>query len=143
MRSPPAEIGRFPEFCRWSCRIPNLSQEKSDAVRARMMRHAVRGPKGCILWAGNKHRDGYGRLNVRISGPGHMSFYTHRLSWMLANGVWIETWMQIDHTCDVPGCFNPEHLVKVRRQANARRSAENTNRKRALKRAAEEDAIPW
>lgn len=61
----------------------------------------------CWLWTGSRMKHGYGHF--RISQPRSM-IYSHRLSFMLHNDVDIRGRV-VRHTCDVPACVNPAHLV--------------------------------
>lgn len=64
----------------------------------------VRGPD-CWLWAGCKHKFGYGKL----LGPSKRVDFAHRISWMLFRGP-INDGLYVLHKCDNPPCVNPDHL---------------------------------
>lgn len=57
---------------------------------------------GCLIWAGNCDRDGYGFINV--DGKRRL---THRVAYTLAFGPPKNF---VCHTCDIPSCINPLHL---------------------------------
>ena len=61
-------------------------------------------PFDCWNWNGRKDKDGYGRFRFNSQ-----DFYSHRVSWVLANGN-IPNGLFICHHCDNPSCCNPEHL---------------------------------
>ncbi len=65
------------------------------------------GAGGCWLWTGAKGKgyDTYGRFNVR--GKVHKST---RLAYWLVIGPYDLT-LELRHTCDVPACVNPSHLI--------------------------------
>jgi hypothetical protein len=56
--------------------------------------------KGCWLWVGTKRRHGYGCFRRHAA---------HRLSYIIHRGE-IPEGLFVCHSCDVPGCVNPDHL---------------------------------
>lgn len=64
----------------------------------------------CWMWKGTLTPKGYGAFCV---GPRatHQIFRAHRVSWVLANGRLIPDGLVVRHSCDVPGCVNPSHLL--------------------------------
>lgn len=56
----------------------------------------------CYLWQGCMHEKGYGR--IRYQGRVEK---VHRISFMYYKGAIIEG---VYHTCDIPNCWNPDHL---------------------------------
>lgn len=57
----------------------------------------------CTIFTGLLDKKGYGI--VRINGK---NVFVHRLAYMLAHGEWPRI---CRHTCDVPACINPGHLL--------------------------------
>lgn len=73
-------------------------------------------------WAGGKTTKGYGRFWVK-----NKTKRAHRVSYELFNGP-IDDCMDVLHSCDDPGCVNPEHLHLGDALMNAK---ERTERNRA------------
>ena len=67
--------------------------------------------KGCWLWIGGTNQDGYGAF-ARYGEK-----RAHRVSWVMHRGP-IPAGMHVLHTCDVPGCVNPDHLFLGTHQDN-------------------------
>ena len=59
----------------------------------------------CWIWPGSKVRFGYGV--IRVDGK---TFATHRVAFLSRNGE-IPAGLLVRHTCDVPACCNPRHLL--------------------------------
>lgn len=70
-------------------------------------------PKGCWLYRGFIKWDGYGWVNR--SGQ---NMTAHRYAWILTHGEPPEG-KHLLHTCDVPACCNPEHLMKAKGRQNS------------------------
>lgn len=85
---------------------------------------------GCWIWLGSVTEDGYGRTSI-----GGKLIATHRASWIVHKGP-IPTGMSVLHQCDMPPCFNPDHLflgtqldnmrdMAMKRRANIPRGEKN------------------
>ena len=70
------------------------------------------GPNECWIWTGKPAKTGYGQLNIS-----RWPYLAHRLSYLLAFGELSEG-KEVMHTCDVPLCVNPKHLVLDTHRAN-------------------------
>lgn len=73
---------------------------------------SVEKSTGCWMWKSQVDRAGYGRFYLPQRSPGPVSpkhyCLAHRVSWFLTYGD--PGKLMVCHTCDVPGCVNPEHL---------------------------------
>jgi hypothetical protein len=63
-----------------------------------------RGVDECWMWLGALNNDGYGGFRI-----GSLMDKAHRVSFRIYKGE-IPVGMQVLHSCDRPGCVNPNHL---------------------------------
>ncbi len=76
-----------------------------DRNRERLFWARVEKTETCWLWKGGRYRNGYGFLHIR-----GRSVQAHRYA-VLLSGRTIPPGMIALHTCDVPACVNPDHLI--------------------------------
>lgn len=71
--------------------------------------HIKGSPDECWPWLGTRTSDDYGVFSI-FDGHGiRERWATHRMSWVLANGI-IPDGLWVLHRCDNPPCINPAHL---------------------------------
>jgi len=62
----------------------------------------------CWIWMGTRDKDSYGMVSV----PGHRVVKkAHRVAWSLSKGFDPPSNLFVMHTCDMPACVRPSHLV--------------------------------
>ena len=82
---------------------------------------AVRHEGGCILWPTTAQDL---RSIVKVDGVG---MDRHRAAYLLAGNT-LQPGNVIRHTCDVPHCFNPDHLIEGTQADNLRDAVERGRR---------------
>lgn len=93
--------------------IRTMSDEKR---KERVWRNCIPEPNtGCWLWTGSMRADGYGRMGI-----GGTEYLAHRLSYEAFVGM-IPEGLELDHTCRVRSCVNPDHLEAVTHGLNCQR----------------------
>jgi len=81
--------------------------------------------KGCWIWTGWRHRQGYARIQIgRKRWLGHRfgrkRWLGHRLTYFLFHGSVPPV---LDHeVCNTPCCVNPTHVVPATQKHNSQRS---------------------
>lgn len=59
----------------------------------------------CWMWLGSTYKGGYGRFWTGIR-----RVQAHRYVWELFHGPIADDGLVVRHSCDTPGCVNPDHL---------------------------------
>ena len=86
---------------------PNRGRWNALPASERLMAQ-IRKDGDCWMWTGFTDRDGYGRMRAKVGGV--LINKAHTLSYTLHTGELVPKGMLIMHSCDRPGCVNPEHL---------------------------------
>ena len=73
-------------------------------------------PRGtCIIWGGQVRPDGYGLVNIprplRADFGGRANVRAHRMAFEIFHKASIPDGLVIRHSCDIPPCCNPHHLL--------------------------------
>ena len=81
-------------------RMANKRTSKQSMLLKRLI-----DSNGCWIWTGAKYKSGYGAVSYL-----NTSCKTHRLSMHFWKGFDLSSNNPVCHMCDVPACFNPDHL---------------------------------
>lgn len=104
----------------WTHGDPNVLLSHSTergSPEERFWRLVEKGdPSSCWIWTGKKGSKGYGLAHV----DGGRQAQAHRVAYELLVGP-IPDGLEIDHTCNVRPCVNPDHLEPVTHAENVRR----------------------
>jgi hypothetical protein len=92
---------------------------KPKPLRARLLSKVNVDDKGCWLWTGCIHKNGYGAIG--LPGKPWRKHLAHRVAYELFRGP-IPAGLELDHRCRVLRCINPSHLEVVTASENTRRS---------------------
>ena|SRR3990167_1111108 len=92
----------------------------------------------CWIWTGPMTRDGYGKINVWTDTRRWVTVRAHRIAFFLERGRLPEP--QGLHTCDMPLCVNPDHVIDGDNTENMRQMvARGRNQRIAAERIASKD----
>jgi hypothetical protein len=111
-----------PNFCTMHDRRMRIygEPEPRKATTAERFWSKVDKTGECWLWTGYIKPNGYASFAPKGSSRNPTKLYVHRYSYELAHGD-IPADLEIDHTCSVRHCVNPDHLEAVTRAVNLER----------------------
>lgn len=90
-----------------------LHEENYNEIMKNKIQNNIKiNEKGCWLWQGAKHRQGYGHISFNRKVQ-----LCHRVVWILWKGN-ISEKVKVCHKCDITCCCNPEHLFLGSQQDN-------------------------
>ena|ERR1700733_8097685 len=96
----------------------------SAKTKARFEKHIIKIPGACWEWLAGKNERGYPKfamVNAEAEIPHatktHRMESGNRVSFRIYKGP-IPAGMKIRHTCDNPGCLNPDHLIPGTQKQN-------------------------
>ena len=92
-----------------------MALSRYSTLDERLYDRLVRDESGCLIWQGAKNRKGYGVVNFEGK-----KWMVHRLVYTLKVGP-IPDGLELDHTCRVHDCAEPDHLNPVTGPENAAR----------------------
>lgn len=84
-----------------------LPEDRASVERRFLAKVSPEPNTGCWLWTASVTNRGYGELMIRHT---QRCAYAHRVSFALYNGLLPDD-VEVRHTCDVPCCVNPSHLI--------------------------------
>lgn len=84
--------------------MPNISLS-TNRLRDLILSKREISDLGCWEWTGNRHRQGYGKVQWKSK-----TYPVHRLWAHLVMGFDLNPKIMVCHKCDNPPCFNTAHL---------------------------------
>lgn len=93
-------------------------------VIAQFMRKIEFHPNGHWLWRAGLDKDGYGKWQI-VGSRKKTSVHRFAYEWFVGP---IPPGLEIDHTCEIRNCCNPEHLEPVTSKQNTLRRIQRRKR---------------
>lgn len=123
--SKPSEMKRR-KFCSLAC----FHAHARNDIQRLLTRLKANPETGCNLWTGRVEAKGYGRATI-----GGKQVLIHRAVWEHFRGP-VPPGKQLDHTCGVKLCANPDHLRTVTARENSLAATSNNMAARNFRRTA-------
>lgn len=98
--------------------IPEGKKYKPRKTLPELLAKYKVSPAGCWEWTASKNLQGYGVVGLFVAGR-PIGIPAPRLQWMHHHGP-IPDGLVIMHSCDNPGCINPDHLAMGTQASNLR-----------------------
>ena len=73
-------------------------------------KNIYRDTKGCDLWLGARHKQGYGFLSVLLADGTRKMTVAHRVAMRMKLNRPMDSSEEVGHTCGNPLCVRAEHL---------------------------------
>lgn len=101
--------------------------EKGSELETDLFDKYVNKTETCWLWTGQTAQNGYGRFDKQ----NRIKIAAHVYNYIRFKGEYAYA-LEIDHTCTIKNCVNPEHLEAVTSRENKLRYHRRAKHKKAL-----------
>lgn len=101
------------EFLKLNPGTPRIPKRQRTPLMERLLKHRRIDSNGCWLWTAARDEQGYGHIgNVQLDDTLIAGIAVHRLMAHLVLKLDLSKPRSLYacHKCDVPPCFNPDHL---------------------------------